>query len=185
MDLMRRPGEIVEAAERLVRPMIDLAVRQASRAPAPLIVFWLHKGADMFMSDAQFRTHYWPTLKAVMSGLIEQGIVPMMFAQGSYTKRLPVIADDGLPVGSTLWLFDQADMAAARRALGGYACVGGSVPTPLLAFATPEEVEVTVRELLDECATAGGFFLRNGTALDTAKAENLKAMIDTAREWHG
>jgi hypothetical protein len=185
MDLVRRPGKIVEATERLVPRMIDLAVRQASRATAPLIVFWLHKGADAFMSDEGFRTYYWPTLKAVMKGLIEQGIVPMLFAQGSYTKRLEVIADDELPAGSALWLFDQTDMAAARKALGGYACFGGNISTSMLALGTPEEVRTTVRDLLDQCATDGGFFLRSGSALDTARAENLKAMIDAGREWQG
>lgn len=185
MDLTRQPRKIVAATERLVPGMIDLGVRQASRAQAPLIVFWLHKGADGFLSDAGFRTYYWPTLKAVMRGLIEQGIVPAMFAQGSYTKRLDVIADDELPAGSVLWLFDQTDMTAARSALGGYACIGGNVPTTLLALGTPDRVEQYVTGLLDECATDGGFFLRNGTALDVAKAENLRAMIDTGRAWWG
>jgi uroporphyrinogen-III decarboxylase len=160
-------------------------VRQAERAQAPLIVFWLHKGADAFMSDAHFRALYWPTLKAVMKGLVEQGIVPAIFAQGGYTTRLEAITDDELPAGSVLWMFDQTDMAAARRALGGYACIGGNVPAALLALGSADEVERYVSDLLDECATDGGFFLRNGTALDVAKAENLKAMIETGRDWRG
>ena len=93
IDRFRQPEKILEAAERFVPLMIDLGVRQAARAEAPLIVFWLHKGADSFMSDADFRTFYWPTLKAVMMGLIEEGVVPVMFAEGGYTKRLEVIAD--------------------------------------------------------------------------------------------
>jgi hypothetical protein len=76
-------------------------------------------------------------------------------------------------------------MAAARRDLGGYACIGGNVPAALLALGSPLEVEEYVTELLDECATEGGFFLRSGNALDDARAENLKAMIDTGRAWRG
>ena len=182
-DRFRQPDKILEAAARLVPLMIDLGVRQAARAEAPLVVFWLHKGADGFMSDADFRTFYWPTLKAVMKGLIEQGIVPAMFAEGGYGRRLEVIADDELPEGSALWMFDQTDMVAARRALGGYACIAGNVPSALLAVGTPEEVEQYVTGLLDACATDGGFVLRNGAVLDIARAANLKAMIDTGREW--
>jgi uroporphyrinogen-III decarboxylase len=185
MDLMRRPDKLLEATRRLVAPMVAMGVRQAARAQAPLVVFWLHKGADGFLSDEQFRTFYWPTLKAVMQGLITEGVVPMLFAQGSYTKRLDVVADDDLPAGSALWLFDQTDMAAARRALGGYACIGGNVPSALLALGTPAEVEEYVTRLLGECAGEGGFFLRSGSALDVARAENLKAMIDTGRAWRG
>ena len=158
IDRFRRPEKILEASERLVPLVIDWGVRQASRADAPLIIFVLHKGADSFMSDADFRTFYWPTLKAVMKGLIDEGIVPFMFAEGGYNKRLEVIADDDLPTGSVVWLFDQTDMVAAKRALGGRACIAGNVPTALLALATPDEVEKYVTDVLDECATDGGFY---------------------------
>ena len=100
-----------------------------SRSDAPLITFVLHKGADSFMSDADFKNFYWPTLKAVMKGLIAEGIVPFMFAEGGYNKRLEAIADDDLPTGSVVWLFDQTDMFAAKRALGGRAAIAGNVPT--------------------------------------------------------
>ena len=185
VDRFRQPDRIVEAVERLAPLMIDLGVRQAARAEAPLIVFWLHKGADSFMSDADFRIFYWPTLKAVMKGLVEQGIVPAMFAEGRYSRRLEVVADDDLPPGSVLWMFDQTDMAAAKRSLGGHACIAGNVPTALLALGAAAEVREYVTRLLDECATDGGFVLRNGAVLDDAKAENLKAMIETGRDWRG
>ena len=185
VDRFRRPAKILAATERFVPLMIDLAVRQAARAHAPLIFFWLHKGADSFMSPDDFRTFYWPTLKAVMIGLIEQGIVPVLFAQGGYTRRLDILADDDLPAGGPLWWFDQTDMAAANRALGGRACVAGNVPSALLALASPREVEEYVIGLLDTCAGDGGFFLRNGASLDDAKAENLRAMIETGRNWRG
>ncbi len=185
LDRFRQPDKILEAAERFVPLMIDQCVRQGAWAESPLVMFWLHKGADNFMSDADFRTFYWPTLKAVMKGLIDQGLVPTMFAQGSYGKRLDIIADDDLPAGSAMWLLDQTDMAAAKRALGGYACISGNVPTALLALAGAAEVEEYVTDLLDTCAKDGGFYLRNGAALDDAKAENLKAMIETGRNWRG
>ncbi len=185
VDRFRQPEKILEACERLVPVVVEWGVRQVERADAPLIVFVLHKGADGFMSDADFRTFYWPMLKAAMKGLIEQGVVPMMFAEGGYNQRLEVIADPEIPAGSVMWLFDQTDMVAAKRALGGHSCISGNVPTALLALSTPDEVEKYVTDLLDQCATDGGFFLQNGAVLDDAKAENLKAMIDTGRNWRG
>lgn len=183
VDGFRRPEKILEASERLVPIVIDWAVRQADRSTGPLMVFVLHKGADGFMSDADFRTFYWPTLKAVMKGVIEQGIVPTMFAEGGYNKRLDVIADPDLPAGSVLWLFDQTDMAAAKRALGGHSAIAGNVPTSLLAVGSVGEVKDYVNDLLETCAKDGGFMLENGAVLDDAKPENLKAMIDTGRAW--
>ncbi|OFW58669.1 MAG: hypothetical protein A2133_08095 [Actinobacteria bacterium RBG_16_64_13] len=120
-----------------------------------------------------------------MKGVIEQGVVPAMFAEGGYNKRLSVIADPELPVGSVYWMFDQTDMAAAKRALGGHSCIAGNVPTALLALSTVGEVEKYVTNLLDECATDGGVVLQNGAVLDDAKPENLKAMIETGRNWRG
>jgi hypothetical protein len=185
IDRFRQPDKILAASERFVPLMIDMAVRQGAWAESPLVIFWLHKGADGFMSEADFRTFYWPTLKAVMKGLIEQGLVPTMFAQGSYTKRLDIIADTELPAGSVIWMLDQTDMAAAKRALGGYACIAGNVPSALLALAGADEVKHYVTKLLDTCATDGGFYLRNGAALDDAKAENLRTMLETGRSWRG
>ena len=185
IDRFRQPDKILAAAERFVPLMIDMCVRQGAWSQSPLIIFWLHKGADSFMSEADFRTFYWPTLKAVMKGLVDQGLVPTMFAQGSYNQRLEVIADDELPAGSVIWLMDQTDMGAAKRALGGYACLAGNVPTGLLALASVTEVQQYVTDLLNTCAKDGGFYLRNGAALDDAKAENLKAMLETGRNWEG
>jgi len=76
-------------------------------------------------------------------------------------------------------------MAAAKRALGGYACLAGNVPTGLLALGSVAEVEEYVTGLLNTCAKDGGFYLRNGAALDDAKPENLKAMVETGRNWRG
>jgi hypothetical protein len=185
VDRFRRPEKILAACERLVAPLIDWGVRQAESADAPLSVFVLHKGADGFMSDADFRTFYWPTLKAVMLGLIKEGIVPSMFAEGGYNQRLNVIADDDFPAGSVMWMFDQTDMAAAKQALRGRACIAGNVPTALLALASAGEVEDYVTKLLNTCATDGGFHLQNGAGLDEAKPDNLKAMIETGRNWRG
>ncbi|MBN1631054.1 MAG: hypothetical protein JW990_14930, partial [Thermoleophilia bacterium] len=100
-------------------------------------------------------------------------------------KRLEVIADPELPAGSVLWLFDQTDMKAAKKALRGHSCISGNVPTALIALGTVDEVEAYTKDLLDACATDGGFMLENGAVLDDAKPENLKAMIETARNWKG
>jgi uroporphyrinogen-III decarboxylase len=185
MDRFRQPEKILAAAERLTPLMTRWILNQVTVADAPVCIFVLHKGADGFMSDADFRTFYWPTLKAVMLGLIEQGVVPLMFAEGGYNSRLEAIADDEIPAGSVIWLFDQTDMAAAKRILRGRACIAGNVPSSLLAIGTAGEVEKYVTDLLDECASDGGFVLMTGAVVDDAKPETLKALIDSGRAWRG
>ena len=40
------------------------------------------------MSLAQYRTFYWPTLRLIIMGLIEEGLVPVLFFEGENTSRL-------------------------------------------------------------------------------------------------
>jgi uroporphyrinogen-III decarboxylase len=184
-DLYRRRGKVIEAAERLVPLQIEMAVRQMTDATCPVVFMPLHKGADGFMSDEDFCGLYWPTLKAVLKGIIDEGLVPNPFAEGGFNSRLRAIADDALPSGSCLWMFDQTDMAAAKDVLGGYACIMGNVPSDLLAVGSAKQVEDYVTRLLDTVASDGGFILSSGAIIDDAKAENLKAMIETGRNWRG
>ena len=184
-DLYRQHAKVVEAAERLVPLQVEMAVRQMADAACPVVFMPLHKGADGFMSDDDFRTVYWPPLKAVMKGMIDEGLVPNPFAEGGFNSRLAVIADDELPAGSCLWMFDQTDMAVAKEVLGGYSCIMGNVPSDLLAVGTAEQVEGYVRRLLDAVAPDGGFILSSGAIIDDAKAETLRAMIETGRDWRG
>jgi hypothetical protein len=185
MDRYRQPEKIIAAAERFVPLQIDMAVRFSFFMESPLVCIPLHKGADGYMSDADFRTFYWPTLKAVLQGIIDQGLVPWVFAEGGYNERLEAIVDRDLPTGAIMWWFDQTDMVAAKQALGGYAAIGGNVPSAMLALGDRAQVEAYVTKLLDDVAVDGGFVLGPGGMVDDAKPETMKAMIDTARRWAG
>lgn len=183
MDHYRQPAKILAAAERFAPLQIDAAVRQMAKADSPLICIPLHKGADDFMSVDDYEKFYWPTLKAVILGLVTEGIVPVLFAEGSYNRRLSVIADPEIPSGSVIWWFDKTDMVEAKRALRGRACVCGNVPAVLLAIGQAPEVEEYVVGLLDAVAGEGGFILGSGTVVDDAKPETLGAMIEAGRSW--
>ncbi len=141
----------------------------------------LHKGADGFMSDEQFKTFYWPTLRKVILGLIDEGLIPFLFAEGRYGSRLEAIMD--LPKGATVWRFDQTDMARAKETIGQVACIEGNMPLSLLHAGTPEAVADYTRKLIDAAGKGGGFILDIGAVADDGKAENLHTMVKTAKEY--
>jgi uroporphyrinogen-III decarboxylase len=141
----------------------------------------LHKGADGFMSNEQFRTFYWPTLKKVIIGLANEGLVPQLFAEGGYNQRLEVISD--LPKGKVVWWFDLTDMAQAKKTIGQTACIAGNVPLSLLCTATPDDVKEYCKKLVDVAATDGGFILSTGAGMQGAKPENVKAMIEFSKQY--
>ena len=177
LDLYRRPGKLVEAMEKLVPVNIEMAVRSSAANNNPMIFIPLHKGDDSFMSPRDFARYYWPTLKKVLLGLIEEGIVPCVFVEGAYNQRLDFLADPELPTRSIIWIFDKTDMKAAKEKLDGKACIAGNIPASMFLAGTPLQMEQYVRDLIETAGKDGGFILTSGAVLDDVRPENLQAMI--------
>jgi uroporphyrinogen-III decarboxylase len=133
------------------------------------------------MSDEQYRIFYWPTLKKMIAGYIEQGLVPFLFAEGGYTSRLDVIRD--IPAGKVIWHFDFTDMGLAKEALKGIACIAGNVPISLLNTGTAGEVKEYCKTLIDTAGKDGGFIMASGGVIDKAKPENVRTMIEYTRQY--
>ena len=145
------------------------------------VVFPLHKGADGWMSEKQFNTLYWPSLKKVMDALINEGIICVMFAEGGYNTRLETVKD--FPKGSVVWWFDQTDMGKAKKALGDKFCIQGNVPSSLIVTGTPADVKERCRRLIEACGKGGGYILGAGCIADNPKLENLQAMIAAVNDY--
>jgi hypothetical protein len=181
MDMYRQPDKLLKALEAITPIMIGMGLGAAQQTGNPLIFMPLHKGADGFLSDEQFKTFYWPTLRKVMVGLIEGGCIPFAAAEGGYNTRLKVIRD--LPRGKTLWMFDQTDIIKAKQIVGDTLCILGNVPSAMLNLGTPQQVKDYCKKLIDTVGKGGGFIMANGAFFDEAKPENVKAMVDFTKEY--
>ncbi len=181
LDMFRFPDELKEACERLIPSMIKCAVG-ACNATGHIMPFMpLHKGADGFMSQEQFKTFYWPSLRKLIIGLVNEGLVPQLFAEGSYNDRLEVISD--VPKGKVVWWFDRTDMKKAKETVGRVACVAGNVPLDLLCTGTLDEVKAYCKELIDVAGAGGGFILSTGAGIQGSRKENVKAMIEFCKDY--
>ncbi|MBI5031651.1 MAG: uroporphyrinogen decarboxylase [Chloroflexi bacterium] len=183
LDKFHHPEKILKAVEQLVPSAVEMAVRAANNGRKPLVTIPLHKGADGFMSEKDFKTYYWPTLKKTILGIVNEGVVPLLFVEGSYNSRLDIIVDSEIPKGTTLWMFDKSDMKRVKEKFSGWQCIGGNVPVSILATGTPEQVKDYVKRLIDDAAVDGGFILSTGAVLDDAQPANLHAMLDTGRAY--
>jgi uroporphyrinogen-III decarboxylase len=181
MDMYRQPERLHEAMETIVPNTIKSSVAMADATGCPLCFMPLHKGDESFMSPRQFETFYWPTYRRVLMGMIEEGLVPYPFAEGRYGARLEVIKD--LPKSSTLWSFEDIDMARAKKVLGGSACIAGNVPSSVLYTKTPKEVKEYCRKLIETCAPGGGYILTGAAGMNEGNPDNLRAMMAAAREY--
>jgi hypothetical protein len=180
-DMYRQPDKLLKALDIVA----DLTINQVLSSPAISkslkVWFPLHKGADGWMSQKQFETFYWPSLKKVMDAFINDGYQVSMFAEGSFNTRLDSVTD--FPKGSVHWHFDRTDMVKAKQVLGGRFSIEGNVPTSLIVAGSPQDVKEYCRKLIETCAPGGGYVLNAGASSDTPKIENLKAMVDAAKEF--
>jgi len=180
MDLYRRPKEVTAACERYVPIIISSTVAGCDFMGAPKAMFPLHKGADGFMSQKHFETIYWPTLKAVMLGLYEEGITNYMFVEGSYESRLETIAD--LPKGAALWHFDRTDMRKAKSVLGGRFPIAGNVPASLMSTGTADQVRAKCDELVELFDGNPGYIMAFGCGFEMTADDKLHAFIDSVKK---
>ncbi len=180
MDMIKRPDKLHEAMDRLVPVAISDAVSSANASGCPIIFIPLHKGTGGFMSNKQFEEFYWPTFKEAMMGLINEGLVPLPFAEGNYEPRLEIIKD--LPRSSTIWFFEHMDMAKAKKILG-HTCIAGNVPVTMMVTGQPAQVKERCRQLIEVCAPGSGYILTAGAWMDMGNHENLRAMMEAAKEY--
>ena len=133
------------------------------------------------MSLEQFERYYWPSLKKLFLALIDEGLTPCPFMEGSWTSRLEHLTE--LPKGKILAHFDATDIFKAKEIIGDRICIQGNVPLSLLQIGTVQEVKDYCKKLIDVVGKNGGFVMDAGGAMDEAKPELVKAMCDFTRKY--
>jgi uroporphyrinogen-III decarboxylase len=133
------------------------------------------------MSQKQFETFYWPSLKKVMNVFINEGLIQYLFAEGSFNTRLEYVNE--FPKGFVTWLFDQSDMFKAKKLLGDKCCIQGNVPSSLMVTGSPQDVKEYCRKLIEGCGKGGGYVLSAGAIAENPKLENLRAMLAAIKEY--
>ena len=181
-DMFRQPEKLVETMERMVPLLISMGLASVRMGGPPIVGFALHKGSDPYMSDKQFRTLYWPTLRKIMLAFINEGLIVRGGNQGFHNKRLEYYRD--MPKGRVCWAVGYGtDIARMKEVLGDVACITGNVPATILHSGTAEETADFCRHLIDVAGKGGGYIFSNSGIDRNAKVENVKAMIKTAKEY--
>jgi uroporphyrinogen-III decarboxylase len=180
LDMYRQPAKLLRALEQWTPIMIKMGSSTTRMNGSPVVFMPLHKGADGFLNDAQFKKFYWPTLKAVFEGLIKEGCIPFPWAEGGFDSRLDVIKDS--PEG-VFWGFDKVDMVRVKKLLGGKFCIGGNMPISTLAVGTTQEIRAAVKKLIDQCAKGGAYIMSTSATIENVPPANVKTFIDATKEY--
>ncbi len=182
IDMYRSPEKVVKMCEKLLPIMLDFGISSARMTGVPRINIPLHKGSEGFMSKEQFKRFYWPTLRELLIGFIDAGIVPVVMIQGDYTSRLEIIKD--IPEGKALYWFESVDMVKVKEILGGKVCIKGLFPMSLLVSGTTDDVKMYCKKLIDTLGKDGGYIMGPAAgSLEDAKPENVRTMFDFTREY--
>jgi hypothetical protein len=183
IDMYRCPDKLLAACDKVLEWRMSQATPADPKSRNNLK--WqgmpLHRGSDGFMSLTQFERFYWPTLKKAILFNVDLGYTVWLFCEGIWDTRLEYLLE--LPKGKVVCAFEKTDMFKAKEVLGGHLCIQGNVPPSLLEFGSPQEVEEYCRNLIKVCEKGGGFILSAGSAIDEAKPENIKAMVDSVKKY--
>jgi uroporphyrinogen-III decarboxylase len=180
LDMFRHPDKILEACEKLLPIMLQIGLTAKSRGHRRVFIP-LHKGLDGFMSPDQFNAFFWPTLRKLILGLIDEGLNPVLLWEGDCTSRLETIAD--IPKGKAIYWFERTDIFKAKEVLGDTVCIRGNIPLSIMCTGTPDDIKKYCKKLIDLVGKGGGFIMDGSTVMDDAKPENVKAMINFTKEY--
>jgi uroporphyrinogen-III decarboxylase len=183
LDMYRCPDKLLKACEKIQE------WRFAEAAPAvldeqgnpPRLFMALHRGSDGFMSKKQFEKFYWPGLKKAILKTIDLGYIAAPFFEGVWDDRLEYLLD--LPKGKVIFWVERTDVFRAKEILGDRMCIQGGVPPTILQAGSPQDVEEHCKKLVKVVGKNGGLIVGPGSAMDYARPENVKAMIDTVKKY--
>ena len=182
LDIHRRPDKLLAAEEKVLKFQLEFAINWCRAVGIPRAFIPLHRGSDGFMSFAQFEKFYWPQLKALQLGLIEAGIMPLVFYEGVWDQRLKYLAE--LPRAKTAGWFQFSDIYKVKEVLGETMCILGGMRNSLLQAGTAEQVRAETKKLCEVVGKNGGFIMSTGIGeMEGCKPDLVKVWVDATREY--
>ena len=184
-DLFRNKDKLLALLDKATQFILRQAISGAQGSGNPIVFIPVHWAPDAFMSGKQFETFWWPSMRKLLIGLIDAGLVPMPLWEADCTKRLEVIRD--VPPGKCIYWFERTDMVKAFEVLGDVVALRGNLSPSLLTTGRPEEVDAAVRHLADNVFHKGGKLILDAAfgVPDETPVENVRAMFTAARKYAG
>jgi len=185
LDMYRCPDKLLAACDKLFEWRLARAVpfTPDARGNPRRMFMALHRGSDGFMSVKDFEKFYWPTLKKAILATIELGCIVSPFWEGIWDQRLEYLLD--FPKGKVVFHCELTDVFRAKEMIGDCMCIQGGVPPTILQAGSPQDVEEHCKKLIKDIGKNGGLIVFPNSAMDYARPENVKAMVETVKKYGG
>lgn len=182
LDVLRRPDKLMAAQDRVLKFQLEFAIDYTRTTGIKTVFIPLHRGSDGFMSIDQFERFYWPHLKAMLEALAAEDILPMVFYEGIWDKRLHHLAT--LPRAKTLGWFQFSDIYKVKEVVGDTMAILGGMPNSLLQAGTPDEVRAETRKLCEIVGEGGGFVMNTAIGeMEGCRPDLVKVWVDATKEY--
>jgi hypothetical protein len=182
LDLYRQPDKLLAAVELMEPVTIAGTIQAAKMSGNPRVFIAMHRGADNFMSEADFQKYYWPSFKRQIEAFVAAGLTPMPLFEGGYSSRLKYLAE--LPAGKVAAHFDVVDRRKFKEICGEVLCFWWNIPSSILCTGTPQQVRDEVKELVDLFGDTGALMIDGSVGIpDEARPENLYALREAVDEY--
>ncbi len=180
-DLLEQPENVRRTLDKFVEYHIQGSLAMCKATGCKYAWVMLHKAFDNFISDETYKEFYWPYLQRWIVAMVDNGLIPVVFTEGPYTQRLKYLGD--VPTGKVLYHFEEVDFKAAKRELGGKACMMGGFPNQSLMYDTPEQIRDKVKEVIDIMGPDGGYMFGMSASIDDAPRANMEALFQTIEDY--
>lgn len=180
-DLIEERDNVKKALDLFVKYHINGTLNFCKMTGSKYGWVMLHKGFDNFISDEDYRELYWPYLQQWILALIDNGITPVVYTEGSYNTRLKYLKE--VPENKVVYHFESVDLALAKKELGDVACLMGGFPVYTVRYGTPERIDEEVKKTLDIMAPGGGYLFTTGYSIEDAPVENMEALLEAVDKY--
>lgn len=183
LDLYRRPDKVEAAMDAMVPDIIQNTIDDIKATGNPWVFLPLERGSGFYYPMRIFERFEFPYLKKMVDAFAAEGFKTILHFDTDWTLNLPYLKE--LPKGKCICELDSTtDIFKAKEILRDHMCIMGDVPATLLSIGTSDDVIEYCERLIGIVGKDGGFILSTGCECPIdAKFDNVKAMIDTAKNY--
>jgi len=183
-DLYEIPDKVEAVMDAMLDDLISDAIEAARISGEPGVFFVMERGGCFYYSLDIYERFEFPHMKKMVEAFAKEGFITVMHLDQDYTLNLKYFKE--LPAKMVVAELDSAtDIFKAKEVLKGHMCIAGDVPAALTSLGSPKEVETYCRKLIDIAGEGSGFILSSGCTVPVeCKFDNLKAMVDTAKNYN-
>jgi uroporphyrinogen-III decarboxylase len=180
-DLYKHIDKIEEVIKVRTAEWKTTIVQQMKETGQKGVFMGASRSASSFISRKFAERLLWPYLKDQVDTVVEAGGYVYLHCDSSWDRDLDLFRT--LPKGRCVVSSDSStNIYKMKEVLGDHMCLMGDVPASLLTLGTPDEVYKHCTKLVREIGPTGYILSQSCTIPQTAKPENVAAMMSAAKE---